>query len=70
MLSFLYLVVKAQRYFVTSSCMSLDEKTVLEIWLNPGLHLQSLEEPGPEMYGKSKASDWGNLNIGTALKIC
>ena len=50
--------------------MSLDEKTVLEIWLNPGLHLQSLEEPGPEMYGKSKASDWGNLNIGTALKIC
>ena len=28
MLSLHYLVVKAQRYFVTSSCMFLDEKTV------------------------------------------
>ena len=39
MLSLLYLVVNAQQYFVTSSCMFLDEKTVLEIWLNPGLNL-------------------------------
>ena len=38
MLSSLYLVVKAQRYFVTSSCMLLEEKTVLESWLNPGLN--------------------------------
>ena len=36
MLSLLYLVVKAQQYFVMSSCMFLDKKTVLEIWLlNP-----------------------------------
>ena len=32
----LHLVVKARQYFVTSSCMFLDKKTVLEIWLlNP-----------------------------------
>ena len=40
MLSLLYLVVKAQlnklqQYFVTSSGMFLNEKTVLEVWLNP-----------------------------------
>ena len=39
MLSFLYLIVKAQQYFVTSSCIFLDEKTVLEVWLNPGFNL-------------------------------
>ena len=39
MLSLLYLVVEAQQCFVTSSSMFLDEKTVLEIWLNPGLKL-------------------------------
>ena len=39
MLSFLYLVLKAQQQFVTSSCIFLDEKTMLEIWLNPGLNL-------------------------------
>ena len=39
MLLLLYLVVKAKQYFVTSSCIFLDEKTVLEIWLNPGLNL-------------------------------
>ena len=35
----LYLVVKAQQYFVTSSCMFFDKKTVLDIWLNPRLNL-------------------------------
>ena len=35
-LSLLYLVVKTQQYFVTSSCMFLDEKTMLIMWLNPG----------------------------------
>ena len=39
MLSLLYLRVQAQQYFVTSSYMFLDEKTVLEIWLNLGLNL-------------------------------
>ena len=47
MLSLLYLVVKAQRYFVTSSYMFLDEKTVLEIWLNPGLNLTIFRGTGP-----------------------
>ena len=33
-------VLKARQYFVVSSCMFLDEKTVLgEIWLNAGLNL-------------------------------
>ena len=35
----LHLVLKAQQYFVSSSYMFLYEKTVLEIWLNPGLNL-------------------------------
>ena len=39
MLPLLYLIVKAQQYFATSSCMFLDEKTMLEICLNPGLNL-------------------------------
>ena len=47
MLSLLYLVVKAQQYFVTSSSMLLDEKTVLEIWLNPGLKLTIFQGTRP-----------------------
>ena len=49
-LSLLYLVVKAQQYFVPSSCMFFDEKTVLKIWLNPGLNYPSFKEPGPGRY--------------------
>ena len=47
MLSLLYLVVKTQQYFVTSSCMFLGEKTVLEIWLTPVINF---DEPGPGLY--------------------
>ena len=35
-LSLLYLIVMLNSIFVTSSCMFLDKKTLLEIWLNPG----------------------------------
>ena len=38
-LSLLYLGVKAQQHFVSSSCTFLDEKTLLKTWLNPGLNL-------------------------------
>ena len=34
MLSLLYLGVKAQQYFVSSSCMFLDKKTLLKVWLD------------------------------------
>ena len=34
MLSLLYLGVKAQQYFVSSSCVFLDKKTLLKVWLN------------------------------------
>ena len=47
MLSLLHLVVKAQQYFVTSNCMSLDEKIVFEIWLNLGLNLTIFRGTGP-----------------------
>ena len=47
MLSLLYLVVEAPQYFVTSSCMFLDEKTVLENWLNTGLNLTIFQGTGP-----------------------
>ena len=37
MLSLLYVGVEAQQYFVSSTCMFLDKKTLLQIVLNPGL---------------------------------
>ena len=49
MLSLLYLVVKAQQHFVTSSCVSLDEKTALEIRLNPGLNLTIFRGTRPRL---------------------
>ena len=40
MLTLLYLGVKAQWYVVSSSSwIFLDEKTLLKVWLNPGLKL-------------------------------
>ena len=39
MLSSLSLGVKARQYFVSSSDIFLDKKTLLKIWLNPGLNL-------------------------------
>ena len=47
MLSLLYLRVKAQQYFESLSYMFLKKKTMLKIWLNPGLNLSSFNEPGP-----------------------
>ena len=38
-LSFLFFKVKAQQYFVRSSYTFLYKKTLLKIWLNPGLNL-------------------------------
>ena len=46
-LSSLNLEVKAQRYFVSSSDMFLDKKTLLKIWLNPGLNLTIFRGTGP-----------------------
>ena len=36
---FFFSEVKAQQYFVSSSYMFLDKKTLLKMWLNPGLNL-------------------------------
>ena len=47
MLSLLYLLVKAQQYFVTLSCLFLDEKTLVEVWVNPGLDLTIFTGTGP-----------------------
>ena len=38
-LSLLYLGVKAQQYFVSLIGMFIDKKTLLKIWLDPGLNL-------------------------------
>ena len=38
MLSLLYLGVHAEQYFANWSCMFLDTKNLLKIWLNPGLN--------------------------------
>ena len=47
MLLLLYLAVKAQLYFVHSSYTFVDKKTVLNIWLNPGLNLTIFRGTGP-----------------------
>ena len=48
MLSLPNLRVKAQQYFVSSSCMFLDKKTLIKIYLNRGINFKpSFEEPGP-----------------------
>ena len=39
-LSLLYLGVKARQYFVSSSCMFLEEKTLLKIWRNLGINFR------------------------------
>ena len=56
MLSSLNLGVKTQKYFVSSSNMFLDKKTLLKIWLNPGLnHLlrnRALDEKGCEGFDR------------------
>ena len=41
-----YLGVKAEQYFESSNFMSLDKKTLLKIWLNPGLNLTIFWETG------------------------
>ena len=47
-ISLLFLGVKAQQYFVSSSCMFLDTKSLLKIWLsNPGLNLIIFRGNGP-----------------------
>ena len=53
MLSFLFFKEKAQQYFVSSSYTFLYKKTLLKIWLNPGLNLTSFKEPSPELLGTS-----------------
>ena len=47
MLSSLNLEVKAKKYFVSSSNFFLDKKTLLKIWLNPGLNLTTFRGTGP-----------------------
>ena len=46
-LSFLFYKVKAQKYFVSSRNMFLDEKTVLKIGLILGYTQPSFQELGP-----------------------
>ena len=46
MLSSLNLGVKTQKYFVSSSNMFLDKKTLLKIGLNPGLNLTIIRGTG------------------------
>ena len=49
MLSSLNLGVKTQKYFVSSSNMFLDKKTLLKIWLNPGLNLTIFRGTEPSL---------------------
>ena len=53
MLSLLYLGVKAQQYFFSLSCMSLEKKTFLKTKLNPGLNVTIFRGTGPWYYSKN-----------------
>ena len=44
--------VKAEQYFISSSCMLVDKKTLLKIWLNPALNLTIFRETGPRCFFK------------------
>ena len=50
MLSLLYHGVEIQQHFVNSSCMFLANKTLLTIWLNPGLNLTIFQGTGPALF--------------------
>ena len=66
MLSLPYLVVKAQQYFVTSSCMFLDEKTALEMWLDPELNLAIFPRTGPRL----SVVPWGVIPCIRHIGMC
>ena len=51
MLSSLNLGLKTQQYVVSSSDTFLDKKTLLEIWLNPGLNLTTFWRTGSRSLG-------------------
>ena len=48
-ISFSYVRLKAQKHFVSSSCMFLGKKTLLKITLNPGLNLTAFRRTGPRL---------------------
>ena len=50
MLSLLYHGVKIQQHFVNASCMSLANKTLPTIWLNPGSNLTIFQGTGPALF--------------------
>ena len=52
MLSSLNIEVKTQQYFVSSSDMFLDKKTLFKILVNPRLSLPSFDKPGPGLQAK------------------
>ena len=52
MLSFLFFESKAQQYFVSSSYTFLNKKTLLKIWLNPGLNLTIFRGTRPWVMGR------------------
>ena len=56
MLSSLSFGVKIKQYFVSSSDMLLDKKTLLKIWLNPGLKLTICRGTGSGIGSNSQIS--------------
>ena len=56
MLSSLSFGVKIKQYFVSSSDMLLDKKTLLKIWLNPELKLTIFRGTGPGIGSNSQIS--------------
>ena len=57
MLSFLFFKLKAQQYFESLSYTFLYKKTLLKIWLKPGLNLTIFRGTRPELLGTSLGND-------------
>ena len=57
-LSSLNLRVKTQQYFISLSDIFLDKKTLLEIWLNPGLNLTIFWGTGLCSFGVPSPQTW------------
>ena len=49
--------LKAQQYFVSSSYLFLDKKTLIKIYRNPGLNLTTFRGTGPSSFSLNNYTD-------------
>ena len=65
--------VKAQQHFTSSNCMFLGKKTLLKIWLNPGLNLTIFRGTEPREFPKTLKKKLNSMRVfigQAALTFC